>query len=126
MAVDPRSPCLFGGARGAGHRDEVGEEGAPEPLVMWEEVARAAADDSGHAAAVLERVDALDVVYTQTWQYDDPAGRLCDRLGVDPKRRHYSGIGGTTPQLLVPDPAQPIPRNQLDVALVLGPGGPHP
>ena len=42
----------------------------------------------------------LDVVYTQTWQYDDPADRLCDRLGVDPKRRHYSGIGGTTPQLL--------------------------
>ncbi len=87
---------------------------------MWDEVARAAAKDSGRGAAVLERLDALDVVYTQTWQYDDPAGRLADRLGVDPKRRFYSGIGGTTPQLLLQELAERIVANELDVAMVVG------
>jgi acetyl-CoA C-acetyltransferase len=118
--VDPRSPCLIGVATRTWHPDEVGDAGAPEPLAMWEEVARAAAADSGLGAAVLERLDAIDVVYTQTWQYDDPAGRLAARLGVEPKRQHYSGIGGTTPQLLVQNLAEQILRNELDVALVVG------
>ena len=42
--VDPRAPCLIGVGQRTWHPDEVGEAGAPEPLVMWEEVARRAAD----------------------------------------------------------------------------------
>ncbi len=87
---------------------------------MWDAVARAAADDSCVGRAVLDRLDGIDIVYCQTWQYDDPVGRLAERLGVDPKRRHYSGIGGTTPQLLVQNLAEQILRNELDVALVVG------
>ncbi len=41
--------------------------------------------DAGVGGTVLDRLDAIDVVYCQTWQYDDPAGRLADRLGVEPK-----------------------------------------
>ena len=48
-----------------------------------------------------------------------PAGSR-ERLGVDPKRQHYSGIGGTTPQLLVQNLAEQILRSELDVALVVG------
>jgi acetyl-CoA C-acetyltransferase len=118
--TDPRSPCLIGVATRTWRKDDVGDAGAPEPLVMWEEVARAAADDSGAGGKALDRLDALDVVYTQTWQYDDPAGRLAARLGVEPKRQYYSGIGGTTPQLLVQDLAERILRNESDVALVVG------
>ena len=118
--TDPRSPCLIGVSTRTWHPDEVGEAGAPEPLVMWEEVARAAAADSGLGQHALDRLDAIDIVYTQTWQYDDPASRLADRLGVDPKRRFYSGIGGTTPQLLVQNLAEQILRSELDVALVVG------
>ena len=118
--TDPRSPCLIGVSTRTWHPDDVGEAGAPEPLVMWEEVARAAAADSGLGQSVLDRLDAIDVVYTQTWQYDDPASRLADRLGVDPKRKLYSGIGGTTPQLLVQNVAEQILRSELDVALVVG------
>ena len=77
-------------------------------------------DDSGVGQSVLERLDAIDIVYTQTWQYDDPAARLAERLGVEPKRKYYSGIGGTTPQLLVQNLAEQILRNELDVALVVG------
>ncbi|MGZ6996317.1 MAG: acetyl-CoA synthetase, partial [Acidimicrobiia bacterium] len=72
MPTDPRSPCLVGVGTRTWHKDEVGDAGAPEPLAMWEEVARAAADDSGLGQPVLDRLDAIDIVYTQTWQYDDP------------------------------------------------------
>ena len=48
-----------------------------------------------------------------------PAGSR-ERLGVEPKRQYYSGIGGTTPQLLVQNLAEQILRSELDVALVVG------
>src|SRR3954471_6965406 len=94
MAVDSRSPCIIGVAQ------ETFRDGAPEPLDMWERVARAAAVDAGVADAAAA-IDNLQVVYTQSWQYDDPAGRLAARLGAAPTGPFYSGIGGTTPQVLV-------------------------
>ena len=120
--VDPRAPCLIGVGQRTWHPDEVGEQGAPEPLAMWEEVARAAADDcrARVSADVLSRLDSLQVVYCQTWQYDDAVGRLTDRLGITPRLGHYSGIGGTTPQVLVQEQAAAIVRGELDLALVCG------
>ena len=120
MPIDPRTPCLIGVGKHTWHPDEVGEQGAPEPLDMWERVARAAADDSGVGARALEGLDALDIVYCQTWQYDDAPARLSDRLGVSPKRQHYSGIGGTTPQVLVQDAAARILCGDSDMAMVAG------
>jgi acetyl-CoA C-acetyltransferase len=117
---DPRAPCIIGVGQRTWHPDEVGDEGAPEPLVMWEDVARAAADDSGLGSSVLERLDSLQVVYCQTWQYDDPAARLSSRIGASPGHSYYSGIGGTTPQVLVDDVSERILAGELDVALVCG------
>jgi acetyl-CoA C-acetyltransferase len=85
---------------------------------MWEEVARAAEVDAG--APVLAGLDAVEVVYCQTWQYDAPVDRLCERLRVSPRRRHYSGIGGTTPQVLVQDTLARMARGELDAALIVG------
>lgn len=120
MSIDPRSPCLIGVGRHTWHPDEVGDAGAPEPLDMWEHVTRAAADDSGVGARVLEELDALDIVYCQTWQYDDPPARLAERIGASPKRGYYSGIGGTTPQVLVQDAAARILAGDSDLAIVTG------
>lgn len=117
---DPRAPCVVGVGSRTWHPEETGEAGAPEPLAMWEEVARAAAADSGVGQSLVDVVDAVDVVYCQTWQYDDPARRLCDRFGATPVRTEYSGIGGTTPQVLVQDAAARILRGETDVALVVG------
>ena len=118
--TDPRTPCLIGVGQRTWHPDEVGEQGAPEPLEMWEDVARRAADDSGAGASALEALDAIDLVYCQTWQYDDPPARLAARLGAEPRRRNYSGIGGTTPQVLVQDTAARIQAGETDLALVAG------
>ena len=116
--TDPATPCIVGVGSQTWHPGATGHAGAPEPLAMWELVARAAEADSG--VALRGRLDSLDIVYCQTWQYDSPVDRLCERLGVAPRRRCYSGVGGTTPQVLVQDAAARITRGELDVALVVG------
>lgn len=119
MSDRGRRPCIIGVARHTWHPDAVGPEGAPEPLDMWEQMARVAAADAGAPGALLH-LDSLDVVYSQSWQYDDPGGRLAGRLGADPPRRRYSGIGGTVPQVLVAEAATGIATGQLQLALVVG------
>jgi acetyl-CoA C-acetyltransferase len=71
-------------------------------------------------SAALARLDSLQIVYCQTWQYDDPPARLADALGISPRHAYYSGIGGTTPQVLVNGAAERILAGELDVALVCG------
>jgi acetyl-CoA C-acetyltransferase len=115
-AVDPRWPCLIGVAQRTVH---PGDGPAPEPLVLWEDVSREAAADSG-GTGVLGAVDDLDVVFCQSWPYDHPPGRLAERIGIEPRRRRYSGIGGTTPLVLVGDAARSILAGELDLALVVG------
>jgi acetyl-CoA C-acetyltransferase len=66
-----------------------------EPLDAWAEAVAA----TGVAPSA---IDSLDVVFCQSWPYDDPAGRLAERVGAGPRRQAYSGMGGTTPlQLLI-------------------------
>jgi acetyl-CoA C-acetyltransferase len=117
-AVDGRAPCIIGVAQ----RTVRPPEGpAPEPLELWETVARSAVADTGAAASrVLAAVDSLAVLYCQSWPYDDPPGRLAARLGVEPGDRMYSGIGGTTPHSLVTRAARAVADGHAGVALVVG------
>lgn len=119
MSVDPRTPCVIGVAQ---RTVRPGEGPSPEPLVLWEEVTRAAADDAlpGHGGRVLDAADSLQVVYCMAWPYDAPVDRLADALGIHPRHRHYSGIGGTTPQVLVQGAATAILAGDVDLAVVTG------
>jgi acetyl-CoA C-acetyltransferase len=116
MSIDPRTPCVIGVAQ-ATHRSAAAD--APEPLSQWEQVATAAAADSG-GDDVLGAVESLQVGYCQSWTYDDAPGRLAERLGVAPRHRLYSGLGGTTPQQLVQKAAESILDGAYDVALICG------
>jgi acetyl-CoA C-acetyltransferase len=118
-ARDPRAPCLIGVGRRTWHPEATGPDGAPEPLEMWEEVARSAAEDAG-APGALAGLESLRVVYCQSWDYDDPAERLAARLGAAPADRRYSGIGGSMPQVLVSELAGAVLHDGLDLALVVG------
>ena len=111
--TDPRTPCIVGVGSRTWHPQETGATGGPEPLDMWEVIAAAADDDAG--ASVLQHLDDLSLVYCHTWQYDDPAARLCDRLHVAPRRRAQSGIGGTTPQVLVQEAAARLWRGESEI-----------
>ena len=116
-SVDPRSPCIIGAAQMVAR---PADGPAPEPLAMWEQTCRAAAADASAKGDVLGAVESLQIVYCQSWQYDDPPGRLGERLGIAPKHQFYSGIGGTTPQVLVDHAATAIVDGDLDVAIVCG------
>jgi len=115
--IDPRTPCVIGVAARTWHAREVGEQGAPEPLDMWEVVARAAASDASRPG-LLEALESIQIVYCQTWQYDDAVARLADRLHAAPRHRYYSGIGGTTTQQLVDKTAEQMLAGDLDLALI--------
>jgi acetyl-CoA C-acetyltransferase len=120
-SISPRTPCIVGVAQHTVHPGPGVE--SPEPLELWEQVARAAATDTGRDTGggdVWSHLDNLQVVYTQSWQYDDPPRRLADRLGASPARLSYSGIGGTTPQLLVGEAADCIVEGRSEMALVVG------
>ncbi len=114
MPVDPRTPCIIGVARRT-WRDQP----APEPLDLWEHVARAAAEDAGCPGS-LTGIGNLQVVFCQSWQYDDPAGRLAERLGARPGTSGYSGLGGSVPLHLVADVAADMARGGSDLALIVG------
>ncbi len=124
-AVDPRAACIIGVARHTWHasdNDVVAAGGlAPEPLDMWERVVRdASADAGGRVAGALGGLESIDVVYSQSWQYDDAVQRLSDRLGASPRRRRYSGIGGSVPHVLAVEAAREIRAGNLDFSLLVG------
>ena len=114
--TDPRSPCVIGVAQRT-FRPEGAE--APEPLDMWEEVSRAAAVDSG-GRDVLEAADSLQLVYSLSWQYDDPLARLAARLGLRDGDRYLSGLSGTTPQQLIQKGSAAIVAGRNDLVIVTG------
>ena len=115
MAIDPRTPCIIGVAQRTVHQGP-----APEPLDLWDDVCRSAAADSGAGQRALDAIESLQIVYCQSWPYDDPTARLAERLAIAPAHRYYSGIGGTTPQLLVQTAAERIIAGEYDVACITG------
>jgi len=122
VRADPRAACIIGVARHTWRPGDVGPTGAPEPLDMWEQVARAAAADTGarNLWGLLGALESIDVVFSQSWQYDDAVARLAERLGAAPARRRYSGIGGSVPLVLAAEAATEIRAGHLDLALLTG------
>ncbi|MGI8755372.1 MAG: acetyl-CoA synthetase [Acidimicrobiales bacterium] len=114
MSVDPQATCFIGVAQGI-VRPEDGP--SPEPLELWADVLGRAVADAG-TSGLLSRIDGLQVVYCQSWDYDDPTGRLSTKLGIAPRFRRYSGIGGTTPQVLVNEAAARLAAGQTTVEAV--------
>jgi acetyl-CoA C-acetyltransferase len=113
---DRRSPCLVGTARRTWH---PGDD-APEPLVMWEEMAAAAAADVRANVDPLPHIDDLGVVHCQSWAYDDPAHRLAERLSLPHAKLHRSILAGTSPQRLLDGAAERMLAGETRVALVVG------
>ncbi len=116
MRPDPRSPVVVGVAQ---RTWPPGAEPAPAPLTLWETVARAAADDTGRAG-VLDRVQGVNVVHCATWEYDDPAARLADRLGGQPGPRATSSLAGTAHQEMIDAAAERILAGETEIELVVG------
>jgi acetyl-CoA C-acetyltransferase len=100
-----RPPCLIGWSQVSRHPGE--------PLDAWVDAIAATGVDPG-------AIDSLDVVYCQSWPYDDPAGRVAERAGLHPRRAGYSGIGGTMPVQLLIGAATRIAAGESDVGAIVG------
>lgn len=90
-----------------------------EPLAMMAEVARRAADDAGIGARLRE-VDELTVINVISRSYADPTAFLAERLGLTPRDRWYTAIGGNSPQWRVNETAARIARGEVRLALIAG------
>jgi acetyl-CoA C-acetyltransferase len=116
-ARSSKRPCIIGVAQ----RTVRKEEGpSPEPLDLWESVARSAVSDAQAQGDLLSAVQSLRVVFCESWAYDAPARRLADRLEINPADCYDSGIGGSTPQILLHTAGEAMIRGELDVAMICG------
>lgn len=90
-----------------------------EPLAMMAEVARRAAADAGIGDRLRE-VDELTVINIISRGYADPTGLLAEQLGLAPRDRCYTAIGGNSPQWRVNETAARIARGEVRLALIAG------
>ena len=90
--IDPRSPCIIGIARKTWRASP-----SPEPLTLWAEMARQAADDTG-VAGILQSIDAIHMVHCMSWSYDDAPARLAEAVGATPGFTELSVLAGTAGQ----------------------------
>jgi acetyl-CoA C-acetyltransferase len=115
--TDPQlAPCIIGTAR----RTWNDVSATPEPLDMWEEVARSAADDVDVQRDIIGSIDHLGLVHCQSWAYDEPVRRLADRLATHGIYFSESILAGTSPQRLLDEAAERMLRGECSVALVVG------
>lgn len=89
-----------------------------EPLALMADALRIAESDAG--AALLARIDSLDVVCEYSWPYVDAPGLLAQRLGLRPARAVYGEVGGESPVRFIHEAALRIQRGHSAVAAVVG------
>lgn len=90
-----------------------------EPIELMAEAARRAEEDA-HASTFLKQADSVRIVNIVSWSYGDAPGALAARLGITPKDRVYTTIGGNSPQLLINETADAVARGEIRMALIAG------
>lgn len=97
---------------------------AREPAVLMLEAITQALHDTQLAPEAVQQlrqeIDSIDVVRTWTWPYADLPGLLAGKLGVQPRRKHYTDHGGNQPAKLLDEAALRIATGQSKVAVITG------
>jgi acetyl-CoA C-acetyltransferase len=112
-----RQPILVGVGQVANRATDPAE--VLEPLELMATAARRAADDAGIGKRLAE-VDSLTVINCIARAYADPPGFLADRLGMQPRERVYTSMGGNSPQWRINETADRIARGEVRLALIAG------
>ena len=115
---DEQRPVLVGVAQACIRDAEPAS--APDPLALLEQVARAAAADSGAGARALRELDSVAIVEVMGWRPKNGPRLLAERLGASPRREILTATGGEIPITLVNDLARRIAAGEVRVALVAG------
>ena len=88
------------------------------PLDLMADAARQAAAVAG--AGVLQEVDTVLVVHTQSRHLPDAGAALVARLGLTQRTVKVSGIGGHVPQYFVNQAAGMLARGEAETVLICG------
>lgn len=91
---------------------------ALEPAASMARALEAANTDGG--GQLLDRIDTIDLIALISWPYENPVGRVCEMLGINPPQQRNTSYGGETPLRLVHDAALAISRGEISVAAVIG------
>ncbi|RMY54556.1 hypothetical protein D0865_04647 [Hortaea werneckii] len=122
MSAPPETPVIIGVGDVVNRSKKI--EDAIEPLgLIVEAIQKALSDTSLNPTAsskLKNSIDSLDVVRSWTWPYPDLPGSIAERLGIDPKRRHYSEHGGNQPAYLLDEAARRVSKGENQVAVVTG------
>lgn len=111
-----RIPVIVGAADLAERPEDLAR--AREPLRLMEAALRAAEADAG--AALIARIDSIDLVNLVSWPYTAPAELLCEFLGITPARAVYGVVGGESPVRLLHEAGMRIARGESRIAAVVG------
>lgn len=97
-------------------------EDAKEPAqLMLEAIDLALQDASPRDSQQLKSgIDSVDVVHTWTWPYADLPGLLSDKLGVQPRHKAYTDVGGNHPARLLDEAAVRISSGESKIAIITG------
>lgn len=114
--MSDRTPVIVGAAQ---ITIPKGNQPGPEPLDLWEQAIRLAADDAGIAFAELKGTQYLGNAYCLGWNYDNQAARLAERLGAQPQELDVPMPSGTTGLKLIKHACDAI-RAGADIAVVCG------
>ena len=98
---------------------EVEPTGLVDPMGLMAEASRRAACSTGRPD-LLEAVDGVLVVRVLSRHCPSAADRLADAIGASPRLKVVSGIGGSSPQVLISRAAAMIARGELDRVLIAG------
>jgi acetyl-CoA C-acetyltransferase len=121
MTVADRSPVLVGAAQLL--QRAADPVAAREPLLLMEDVLRAAAEDAG-APGLLAQADSIRVTQG-LWEYPNPGGWLAERFGANGVETGLAQISGTSVQSMLSDAAAAITRGERDVVLLVGAEAEH-
>ena len=117
MALNPeRVPVLVGVGESVDRTRDPAQ--GREPLALMVDALRAAQDDAG--AALLDRLDSIDVICEYSWPYVDAPGLVSKRLGVTPRHARYGDVGGESPVRYLHEAALRIQRGESTVAAIVG------
>jgi acetyl-CoA C-acetyltransferase len=134
MAIDPQTPILIGVGQTVSHWKAGDAQNAvktaPSAISLAVEASKAALEDTGAADKIAAAIDAIAMVRTNAdniagtnqpfGKATNPPASIAAGLGLAPKRKIYSTVGGDQPQFLVNEFAEEIFAGRTKAALLTG------
>lgn len=99
---------------------DVETKEALEPVELIKASCRIAFDDAEGGKKLNEAVDYLAVTDVRSWQYQNLPQLLTEKLGLHPRQRVMTTLGGNMSQWLVNDTASKIEQGEVEMALLTG------